>query len=154
MRHRGVFVRYHTALLEELQGGEISQCLVGAYCVVGFLPLEQFLVEFCRDPRALCDLIEFLGMGSLCPLDCSVELGAFWGEHKEADSPLVAGLFKVGMEFRSPIYLESPDGKGHAGLHGIQKLGGQLSSGATVHFKHIPTGDHIAGGELFEGDTW
>jgi hypothetical protein len=65
--------------------------------------LEEFLVEFCRDPRALCDLIEFLGMGSLGSFDRPVELGAFRGEHKEVDSPLVAGLFKVGMEFRSPI---------------------------------------------------
>jgi hypothetical protein len=58
----------------------------GRMVLLDVLPLEQFLVEFCRGPRALCDLIEFLGMGSLGSFDRPVEFGAFWGEHEEVDS--------------------------------------------------------------------
>ena len=35
-------------------------------------------------------------------------------------------------------------------LQGIEELGGGLGGGAGVGLNHIPTRDHVAGGELFE----
>ncbi len=62
----------------------------------------------------------------------------------------MAGEFELGGELAAAIDLQGADGKGHAVLQGVEELGGGLGGGAGVGLKHIPAGDRIAGGELFE----
>src|ERR1700687_3470151 len=71
-----------------------------------------------------------------------------WNEQMEA--ALLAGLFELGGELGAAIDLHGADGKRHTMLQSVEELGGGLSSGARVRLQHVPAGNHIASGELFE----
>jgi len=152
MRHGGALLGYDAVLLEELQGCEIAERLVGPDGVVDAFPLSELSVERLNGPGALGHLIELLGMGPLRPLDRAIELGAFRGQHEQADPAALALRFKGREEFGAPIHLDGPDGEGHARLHAIQKLHGEGGGGPAMGLQDIPARDHVAGGELFEED--
>ena len=91
-------------------------------------------------------------MGPLRPFDRAIELGAFRRQHEQPDPPALALGFKRREEFGPAVPLDGADGKGHARLHGVQKLRGQRGGGPPIRLQDIPARDHIAGGKLFEDD--
>jgi hypothetical protein len=74
--------------------------------------------------------------------------------HEQVLTALLASLFEVGGELRAAVDLHRANGKGHAVLQGIEELSRGLRRGARVCLENIPRRDHIAGGELFEDQTW
>ena len=62
-------------LAEELLWGKVAQGLVRTHCVIGKLPKAELLVQGSDLQGKVIDLIEFLGMGTLCPLHGTIELG-------------------------------------------------------------------------------
>ena len=137
-------------LAQELLRGEVAESLMRTDGVVDLFPLAEFAIEFFHFQRASGDLVELLGVGAVGAFDGAVEFGRARGQHEQMQAALLAGLFELGGELGAAIDLHGADGKGHAVLQSIEELGSGLGGGASVRLNHIPAGDHVAGGELFE----
>ena len=125
-----------------------------AHRVVDALPDAKLAVERGDRPVEVPDLIEFLRVGALRPLDMTVQLWRARRQHEEPDTALLTGALELRLELRSPIHLDRPHWEGHARLDGIQEGGGGRGGGPGVHLEDIPAGDHVAGGEVLEDDAW
>ncbi|SRR6266849_6967505 len=66
------------------------------------------------------------------------------------ETALLTGLFELGSELGTAVDLHGANRKRHAVLQSVEELRGGLSGGAGVRLQHVPAGNHIAGGELFE----
>ena len=126
---------------------------MGADGVVDFFPMAQFAIEFFHFQRAGGDLIELLGVGAVGAFNGAVEFGRTWRQDEEMEAALLAGLFELGGKLRAAIDLDGANGKGHAVLQGVEKLRGGLGGGTGMSLNHVPSGNHIARGELFEDHT-
>jgi hypothetical protein len=118
--------------------------------IVDCFPVAEFAVEFVHLQRAGRDLVELLGVGAIGRFDGAVEFGRTWRQDEEVEAALLAGLFELGGELRAAIDLDGADRKRHTVLQSVEELGGGLSGGASVRLQHIPAGNDIASGELFE----
>jgi hypothetical protein len=83
----------------------------------------------------------------------ALSLGERGGRTNRWRPRCLAGLFELGGKLRAAIDLHGADGEGHAVLPGVEELRGGLSGGAGVRLQHVPAGNHIASGELFEDHT-
>src|ERR1700674_317834 len=118
--------------------------------VVDFFPVAKFAVEFFHLERAGRDLVELLGVSAIGAFDGAVEFGRTWRQDEQMEATLLAGLFELGGKLRAAIDLDGADGKRHTVLQRVEELRGGLSGGASVRLNHVPAGNHIASGELFE----
>ena len=101
-------------LLQELVRGEVSQGLVWSDGIIHVFPCAQRLVQLCYVEAAVGQFVEFLGMGSLCAFDVSVQFrGSRWQDEQLDTFLLALGLERV-LELRTAIHLDSFHGKGHA----------------------------------------
>src|SRR5229473_1810239 len=119
--------------------------------VVDLFPMPELTIELFHLERTSGNLVELLGVGAVGAFDGTVEFGRTRGQHEQMQTTPLASLFELGGELASAIDLNRANGKGHAVLQGIEELGRGLRRGSSVRLENIPTRDHIAGGELFEG---
>jgi hypothetical protein len=84
------------------------------------------------------------------PFALPVELGGTRREDEERQASLLASQLELGSEFATAIHLQSGDGEGHAIDQRVQEVRGGERSGAFMHFRHIPTSDHVASREVFQ----
>ena len=88
------------------------------HCVIGKLPKAELLVQGSDLQGKVIDLIELLGMGTLCPFHGTIELvGARW-QYEEAKASLLTRLFKARLELGASVHLYSSYWEGHPGLQG------------------------------------
>ena len=71
-------------LAEELLWGKVAQGLVRTHCVIGKLPKAELPVQGSDLQGKVIDLIELLGMGTLCPFHGTIELGRARWQYEEA----------------------------------------------------------------------
>jgi hypothetical protein len=138
-------------LEQELVRGEVVEGLVRADGVVDSFPSEEFLIErgdFCG---VRSDLVKLFGVGAMGAFDGAVEFGGAGREDEQAEAALLTGLLEFGGEFAAAVDLHGANGKRHSTLDGVEKMRGGRSGGAGVRFKHVPTGNNIAGGEMLKG---
>ena len=88
-------------LAEELLWGKVAHGLVRTHCVIGKLPRAELLVQGCDLQGKVFDLIELLGMGTLCPFHRTIELGRARWQYEEAKASLLTRLLKARLETRS-----------------------------------------------------
>ena len=88
-------------LAEELLWGKVAHGLVRTHCVIGKLPKAELLVQGCDLQGKVFDLIELLGMGTLCPFHRTIELGRARWQYEEAKASLLTRLLKARLETRS-----------------------------------------------------
>ena len=94
-------------LAEELLWGKVAQGLVRTHCVIGKLPKAELLVQGSDLQGKVIDLIELLGMGTLCPFHGTIELvGARW-QYEEAKASLLTRLLKARLELGASVHLYS-----------------------------------------------
>ena len=75
--------------------GKVAQGLVRTHCVIGKLPKAELLVQGCDLQGKVFDLIELLGMGTLCPFHRTIELGRARWQYEEAKASLLTRLLKA-----------------------------------------------------------
>jgi hypothetical protein len=126
---------------------------MGTDGVIDLFPLAELTIEFFHLQRARGDLVELLGVGAVGALDGAVEFGRTGRKHEQMEATLLAGEFKLGGELGTAIDLHGADGEGHAVLQRVEELSRGLGGGAGVGLNHVPAGDHVTGGELFEDDA-
>jgi len=63
---------------------------------------------------------------------------------------LLIGLLKLSHELTTPIHLDCFDLERHTLLDKFQVLAGIIGSSSLACLQHIPAGDHISRGEVFE----
>ena len=105
-------------LAEELLWGKVAQGLVRTHCVIGKLPKAELLVQGSDLQGKVIDLIELLGMGTLCPFHGTIELGRARWQYEEAKASLLTRLFKARLELGASVHLYSSYWEGHPGLQG------------------------------------
>ena len=105
-------------LAEELLWGKVAQGLVRTHCVIGKLPKAELLVQGSDLQGKVIDLIELLGMGTLCPFHGTIELGRARWQYEEAKVSLLTRLFKARLELGASVHLYSSYWEGHPGLQG------------------------------------
>ena len=110
----------------------------------------EFAIEFSHFQGAGGDRIELLGVGAVGAFDGAVELGRTGRQHQPMQSALRTSRFELGGELRAAVDLHGADVKRHAVLQRIEELSGGQGGGAGVGWDHIPAGNHVASGELFE----
>jgi hypothetical protein len=123
---------------------------MGTEAVVDVFPLGEGTVERLDLQIAVVDIIELLDVSSVGSLDVSVELGGARGQDEEADTMVLTGLFKGGVELRAAIDLEGLDGEGHAQKERVEECGGGDGGGLGVGLDHVPAADNISSGEVLE----
>ena len=138
---------------EELGGGEIAEGLVRPDGVVSALPGHELAVQGGDLQGEGGDLMELLRVGALGALDAPIQLGRARGQDEEVDAACLAGLLEGGLELGASVHLDGPDGEGHAGHEPVEEARGCRGRGAGVGFQHVPAGDDVAGGEVFEHDA-
>ena len=100
-------------LAEELLWGKVAQGLVRTHCVIGKLPKAELLVQGSDLQGKVIDLIEFLGMGTLCPFHGTIELGRARWQYEEAKTSLLTRLLKARLELGASVHLyRARTGKG------------------------------------------
>src|SRR5262249_10570905 len=93
VRRSGGADREGTAALEELQGGEVAEGLVGADGVIDLLPPSELGVERRHRPGTVRDFVELFGMGPLGAFDMAIEPRALGGQDEELNpEPLTLSL--------------------------------------------------------------
>jgi hypothetical protein len=147
MRQRG---QLWVACCKILGWRSVVQGLVRPYRVVDPLPVQELGPEVGYGEVRVDDLIELLGVGTMGALDTAVEFRAVRRQDEEPDAPLLAGLLKGSLELRAAIHLDSPDWEGHPTQEVSQEGGGSSSGGPSVDLQHVPTADHVSGGEMLE----
>ena len=95
--------------------GKVAQCLVRTHCVIGKLPKAELLVQGSGLQGKVIDLIELLGMGTLCPFHGTIELGRARWQYEEAKASLLTRLFKARLELGASVHLYSSYWEGHPG---------------------------------------
>ena len=74
--------------------------------------------------------VELVALGAVVALDVAVELGRSGRQFEELDAAPCAFGLEVGLELRSAIDLDDPDGEGHVGLELVEEPLGVVSAGA------------------------
>ena len=99
-------------LAEELLWGKVAQGLVRTHCVIGKLPKAELLVQGSDLQGKVIDLIELLGMGTLCPFHGTIELGRARWQYEEAKASLLTRLLKAAWNSEPPSTCIARTGKG------------------------------------------
>ncbi len=92
-------------------------------------------------------------MGALGALDAAIQLRGARGQDEEADAACLAGFLEGGLELGAAVDVDGADGEGHAGHEPVEEARGGGGCSAGVGFQHVPAGDDVAGGEVFEHDA-
>ena len=71
-------------------------------------------------------------------------------QDKESKAPFLASLFKGCLELGASVNLNRSYLEGHPLLDSVQEARCQGCCGPSVDFHHIPAGNHVSGGEVFE----
>jgi hypothetical protein len=150
MRQLKVWSRLWVAVYKILGWRFVIKGLVRTDPIVGSFPLPQGSVETGEIQIPIVDFIELLDVGPMGSLYMAVQFRTSGWQDKETDLVGFAGLFKVCLKLRASIYLDGSYREGHTADEGIQKAGGCVGRGLPVRFQHIPTGDHIPGGEVLQ----
>ena len=109
-------------LAEELLWGKVAQGLVRTHCVIGKLPKAELLAQGSDLQGRVIDLIELLGMGTLCPFHGTIELGRARWQYEEAKASLLTRLLKARLELGASVHLYSSYGEGHPGLYSLARI--------------------------------
>ena len=57
---------------------------------------------------------------------------------------------KTAWNSEPAVHLDGADGEGHAGHEPVEEARGGGGCSAGAGFQHVPAGDDVAGGEVFE----
>ena len=102
---------------------------MATHCIVDTLPGEQLPVQGSHFQGEVVDLIELLGVGALCPLYGTIELGRTRGSTKSLIPRSWQACSKPAWNSEPPSDLDGLYGERHPGLESIQEAHGRVGGG-------------------------